>query len=282
MPRPPPLDLGGLSFDWSRPVVMGILNITPDSFSDGGTYADVGAVVQRALELVAHGAQILDVGGESTRPGADPVDVATELARVVPVVRALANAKLPVALSIDTRKAAVADAALAAGAVIVNDVTALTDAQMASVAARHGAIVILMHMRGDPQTMQQGPIAYDDVVTTVRDYLAAAMGRALSAGIARERIWLDPGIGFGKDVTHNLLLTKGLATLALLGQPVVYGPSRKRFLGAITGRDVGDRDAATAAACAAAILYGAHVLRVHDAEATRDAIAIATAVRDAS
>lgn len=280
MSAPQPVRVAGQLLDWQRPLVMGVLNLTPDSFSDGGTYPSLDAVEQRARALVADGAEILDLGGESTRPGAAKVDAATELDRVLPAVQRLARARLPALLSVDTSKAMVADAALTHGASIVNDVTALADPHMAQVVARHGSAVILMHMRGEPRTMQQGHIHYDDVVAEVSASLHAACERAVAAGIERAKVWLDPGIGFGKELPHNLALTRHLCTIAEIGQPVVYGPSRKRFLGQLTGRDVDARDPATAAACVAAILYGAHVLRVHDAHAVRDAVAVATALRN--
>jgi dihydropteroate synthase len=180
-----------------------------------------------------------------------------------------------------TSKAAVADVALRCGATIVNDVTALCDPAMAPLVAEHGAAIVLMHMRGEPRTMQVGEITYDDVVADIAAALEAAIGRAVDAGIARSRVLVDPGIGFGKTVDHNLTLTRRLGELAALGRPIVYGPSRKRFLGDVTGRGVDDRDRATAAACAIAVAHGAHVLRVHDVGAVRDAIAVAAAVRDA-
>ena len=277
---PAPIDAGPvrLRFD-EAPVLMGILNLTPDSFSDGGTVTSVTEAVAQAQRMVEAGARVVDIGGESTRPGAEPVDAATELARVLPVVRALAEARLPAAVSVDTSKAEVARAALEAGASIVNDVTALRDPGMAEVVAEHRAALVVMHMRGAPRTMQAGPIAYGDLLGEIRDALGAALERAVAAGVARERVMIDPGIGFGKTSEHNLSLTRRLGELAVLGRPIVYGPSRKRFLGEITGRDVSDRDRATAAVCALAALAGAHVLRVHDVAAVRDAVLVAHAVR---
>jgi len=265
--------------EFAPPVLMGILNVTPDSFSDGGRLTSPAALVGRARGMVAAGARILDVGGESTRPGAEPVDAATELDRVLPAVAALHAAQLGAALSIDTAKAEVAEAALCKGASIVNDVTALGDPRMAEVVARHAAALVVMHLRGAPRTMQDGPIVYDDLLGEVLGALEAAVGKAVAAGVVRERIMVDPGIGFGKTCAHNLELTRRLGELGALGLPIVYGPSRKRFLGELTGRAVDDRERATAAACAAAVLNGAHVLRVHDVAAVRDAVLVAHGVR---
>lgn len=266
---------------FERPIYMGVLNVTPDSFSDGGMLGSAHAALTRARELVDAGASILDIGGESTRPGSEGVDAETELGRVLPVIDALKTAQLPAALSIDTSKASVAKAALARGAHLVNDVTALRDPQMPAEVATHGAGLVLMHMRGEPRTMQQGDITYADLVGEIRAYLESALERALAHGVRRERIMLDPGIGFGKTATHNLSLTKHLDALADMGIPLLYGPSRKRFLGTITGRPVEDRDRATAGACAAACLAGAHIFRVHDVAAVRDAVDVAWAVRQA-
>jgi dihydropteroate synthase len=278
---PSPIAVGPVELHFETPVLMGILNITPDSFSDGGRLDSVAAAVSHARALVAAGALVLDVGGESTRPGAAPVDAATELDRVRPVIEAIRREGLTAAISVDTSKAAVARAALEAGAHLVNDVTALRDPEMVSVVASSGAALIVMHMRGQPRTMQEGPIVYGDVVREVRDALGAAVTRAVAAGVACERILVDPGLGFGKTAAHNLTLTRRLGELAALGRPIVYGPSRKRFLGETTGRAVSEREAATAAACALAVAAGAHVLRVHDVAAVRDAVLVARAVRDA-
>jgi dihydropteroate synthase len=220
------------------------------------------------------------VGGESTRPGALAVPLDEELRRVLPVVEALVARGLPAAISVDTSKAEVARRACAAGAHVINDVTSLADPGMAEVAVEHGAVVILMHMRGTPRTMQTDP-TYGDVVAEVRAALAASRDRAVAAGIAPERIWLDPGLGFGKTGAHNLSLTRHLDALVALGHPVVYAASRKAFLGHLTGKPPAERDAATAAACVAAVLAGAHVLRVHDVAAVTDALSVAAAVRRA-
>jgi len=252
--------------------VMGIVNVTPDSFSDGGRYLDRDAAIAHGHELRAAGAAILDVGGESTRPGAAAVDAATEKDRVVPVIEALAAAGARV--SVDTSKAEVAAAALAAGAEIVNDVTALGDPEMAPVCAAAGCGLILMHMKGTPRTMQDDP-TYDDVVAEVREFLAARLEAAVDAGIERERVWLDPGIGFGKTVDHNLELIARLDRIAELGRPVVVGASRKRFIGAVTGRPVDERIGGSIAAAVAAVAAGASVLRVHDVAPTVEALRVA-------
>jgi dihydropteroate synthase len=253
--------------------IMGILNVTPDSFSDGGLYPTVEAAAARGEALVEQGAAILDIGGESTRPGAAEVPAAEECNRVVPVIRAL-RARTDATLSLDTRKAAVAREGLAAGAHIINDVSALThDPEMAAVVAESGAGVVLMHMQGSPETMQTAP-HYHDVVREVCDFLASRIDACEQAGIPRSRIAIDPGIGFGKTVEHNLALLRGLPRLAALGCPVVVGVSRKRFLGALTGRAPADRLAAGLGAQAYAALHGAHVLRVHDVLETCDAVRI--------
>ena len=261
----------------SRPCVVGILNVTPDSFSDGGRLATVDDVVRAATALREAGADVLDVGGESTRPGADGPDEAEERRRVVPAVRRLvAEVGLPV--SVDTRRGAVAAEALAAGAEIVNDVSALAhDPAMAGVVARSGAGVVLMHMRGTPRTMD-AEARYADVAVEVAAELAARRDAALAAGVAREAIVLDPGIGFAKTPEQSYALVNRLETLCALGHPVLVGPSRKRFLGAATGRPVAGRDAATAAVCVAARLRGAALFRVHDVAAVREALAVADAV----
>ena len=256
--------------------IMGILNVTPDSFSDGGEWFDHGAAVRRGQELAAQGAAIVDVGGESTRPGAAPVEEAEELARVVPVVEALAGGDAQ--LSVDTFKAAVAAAALAAGATYVNDVTALRgDPAMPELVAEAGCDVCLMHMLGEPRTMQQDP-RYGDVVADVKAFLEERMAAAVAAGVAEERIALDPGIGFGKTLAHNLELLRRLDEIVALGRPVVVGTSRKSFLGRITGRDdPHQRVMGTVATNVLALERGAQVFRVHDVSATRDALAVAAA-----
>jgi dihydropteroate synthase len=263
-----------------RPLIMGIVNVTPDSFSDGGAHAEVDAAVAHGIRLAEEGADIIDIGGESTRPGAEPVSVEAELQRTLPVVTALAAAT-PAVLSIDTTKAEVAGQAVAAGAGIINDVSALTqDPQMVEVAARTGAGVILMHMQGTPRTMQDAP-QYAEVVAEVKAYLADRLAAVTGAGVAPEAVAVDPGIGFGKTVDHNLALIAGVPVLAELGRPVVVGLSRKRFLGALTGREVADRLPASLAGLVAGVLGGAHVMRVHDVAASVDAARIAVAVKEA-
>ena len=257
--------------------VMGIVNVTPDSFSDGGLYLDAEAAVQHGRELEAAGAAILDVGGESTRPGALPVAQADELDRVVPVIEGLRASGSGALISIDTSKAPVAAAALRAGATLVNDVTALRgDPGMAEIVAGAEADCCLMHMLGEPRTMQKDP-RYEDVVSEVKAFLERRMTFAVSRGIAEERILLDPGIGFGKTTEHNLELLGRLGELLTLGRPIVIGTSRKSFLGRITARPVRDRVAATIATNVLAYERGARVFRVHDAGPIHDALAITAA-----
>jgi dihydropteroate synthase len=258
-----------------EPVVMGVVNVTPDSFSDGGEWLDPAAAIAHGHALVAQGAAILDIGGESTRPGAEPVSEAEELRRVVPVLEGLADAGAR--LSIDTSKAAVAAAAIDAGATLVNDVMALRgDPRMAALIAQRGCDVCLMHMLGEPRTMQRNP-RYDDVVTDVRSFLEQRLEHAVAQGIARERVWLDPGIGFGKTIDHNLELLARLDEIVALGRPVVVGTSRKSFLGTITGREPGERVAGTIATNVLALARGASVFRVHDVAEARDALLVAAA-----
>lgn len=255
--------------------LMGVVNVTPDSFSDGGRYLDPEAAIAHGVELVEDGAEILDVGGESTRPGAEEVSVEEELARVEPVVRGLAECA---AVSIDTSKAAVAEAALDAGATIVNDVTALRhDPEIGELCAERQATLVLMHMQGDPRTMQENP-TYDDVVEDVRAFLAERMEAAIGAGVAEERIWLDPGIGFGKNLEHNLELLRRLGELRPLGRPLVVGTSRKSFLGKIDDSAVDDRIGGTIASSVVALAEGADVLRVHDVAEVAQATKLASAV----
>jgi dihydropteroate synthase len=258
------------------PRLMGIVNVTPDSFSDGGLYLDPQAAIAHGEELVREGADILDVGGESTRPGAEPVPVGEELRRVVPVVEGLVGAGTTI--SVDTSKAAVAAAALDAGAEIVNDVTALRgDPEMADLCAERGATVILMHMLGEPRTMQVDP-RYDDVVEEVGAFLAGRVEAAVAAGVAEERVWLDPGIGFGKTAGHNLELLRRLGELRRLGRPLVVGTSRKSFIGQADGSPAGERVGGTIATSLLAAEAGADVLRVHDVGPLRQALAVAAAV----
>jgi dihydropteroate synthase len=258
-----------------NPKLMGVVNVTPDSFSDGGLFLDADAAIVHGEELVRDGAEILDVGGESTRPGAEEVSTEEELARVEPVVAGLAGTAT---VSIDTSKAAVARAALDAGASIVNDVTALRhDPEVGAVCADRGAGLILMHMQGDPRTMQENP-AYDDVVDDVKAFLAERLEVAVDAGVAEERVWLDPGIGFGKNLDHNLELLRRLGELHELGRPLVVGTSRKSFLGKIDGSAVEDRLGGTIASSILAAAEGADVIRVHDVAEAAQAAKVASAI----
>lgn len=264
---------------------MGILNVTPDSFSDRGLFCDPSAAVAHALRMVAEGADIIDVGGESSRPGSEPVKVEEELRRVVPVIRALreklqARAKeknLPqagVEISIDTTKSIVAEQALEAGATIINDISAGgEDPEMFSVAAKFGATICLMHMQGTPKTMQEAP-HYEDVVGEVKKFLSERIAAACAFGIAREKIWIDPGIGFGKKVEDNLALLHNLHQFQELGCPILVGASRKSFIGALTGAAVQDRLPGSLAAAALALRNGAQILRVHDVAATKQFLKI--------
>jgi dihydropteroate synthase len=269
---------GGVALDLGRPRVMGILNVTPDSFSDGGPYADPARAIAHGQALHADGADIVDVGGESTRPGAVEVPVDVEIARVVPVVAALAGAARLV--SVDTSKPQVMTAAIDAGAAIVNDVRALREPGAIEAVARTGAGVCLMHMQGEPRTMQHAP-AYADVVAEVEAFLLGRAQRCIAGGIARERIAIDPGLGFGKTLAHNLALLNALPRLAAHGYPVVVGYSRKSSLGTLAGRPVGERLAASLGAALAAVERGASVVRVHDVRETVDALKVWCAVRDA-
>jgi dihydropteroate synthase len=261
---------------------MGIVNVTPDSFSDGGRLSSVEAAVAHGLRLVEQGADLLDVGGESTRPEAEPVSEAEEIARVVPVIAGL-RAAWDGAISVDTMKPAVARAAVAAGATMWNDVTALTFSPGApAVAAELGCDVVLMHMKGEPRTMQADP-RYDDVVAEVRDWLMARAEAAMAAGVARERIWLDPGIGFGKTAAHNLTLTARLDVLTATGFPVLYGASRKRTIQAVdpTATDPLDRLGGSLALALEAARHGAAIIRVHDVRETVQALGVRAALTDA-
>ena len=268
------LKAGPHEIDLATPCVMGILNVTPDSFYDGGR-VDRDAALAHARKMIADGARIIDVGGESTRPGAEPVDEQEELRRVVPIIDVLVREGACV--SVDTMKPAVMRAALDAGAAMVNDVRALQAPGAIEVAAGSDAAVCLMHMQGEPATMQRAP-AYADIVAEVRAFLARRAQACIDAGIAADRIAVDPGFGFGKTVAHNLALLRDLGEIAGLRYPVLVGVSRKGMLGAVTGRDVGDRLAGSVAAALAAALRGARILRVHDVAATVDALAVWNAV----
>ena len=258
--------------------VMGVVNVTPDSFSDGGLYLDPDAAVAHGLRLEREGAAVLDVGGESTRPGADPVSVEEELRRVVPVVEGLVAAGTKASLSVDTTKREVARAALDAGATIVNDVSALRfDPGLAGLVAERGAGCCLMHMLGEPRTMQREP-RYDDVVAEVKAFLEERLAFAVAEGILEERVWLDPGIGFGKTVEHNLALLRRLDEIVAIGRPVMVGTSRKSFLGKLTGgRSEGERIPGTIATNVLALERGARVFRVHDVAQVADALVVAAA-----
>jgi dihydropteroate synthase len=256
--------------------LMGIVNVTPDSFSDGGLFLDPGAAIDHGRQLAAEGADVVDVGGESTRPGAEAVIAEEELVRVLPVVEALAGAGVPV--SIDTSKLPVAEAALDAGATMVNDVTALRgDPELAGLCGDRGCDVLLMHMRGTPRTMQENP-TYDDVVDDVKALLSERIEFALSEGIDEARITIDPGIGFGKTVDHNLELLRRLGELRDLGRPICVGTSRKSFIGKITGRPTDQRLGGTIASCVLAYANGAELLRVHDLREVREALTVAEAI----
>ncbi|HYZ29970.1 MAG TPA: dihydropteroate synthase [Thermoleophilaceae bacterium] len=258
--------------DW---LVMGVVNVTPDSFSDGGLFLDPGVAIAHGHALARAGAQILDIGGESTRPGAQPVARDEELRRVLPVIVALADTGARI--SIDTTKADVARRALDAGATVVNDISAFRfDPEMAAVTADAGATCVLMHMLGEPRTMQEHP-RYENVVSDVKAFLEERLAFAVSQGISEHKIWLDPGIGFGKTLEHNLELIARLDEIVAIGRPVVFGASRKSFLGKLTGRQVDERLAGTIAANIIAYERGAHVFRVHDVAPTVDALRVAAA-----
>jgi dihydropteroate synthase len=259
------------------PVVMGIVNVTPDSFSDGGQFLEPGAAVEHGEQLVAEGAAIVDVGGESTRPGAEPVPEDEELRRALPVVEGLAASGVEAGISIDTTKATVARAALERGASLVNDVSAFRLApEMAELVAERGATCILMHMLGEPRTMQREP-RYEDVVSEVRAFLEERLSFAVGEGVPEERVWLDPGIGFGKTVAHNLELLRRLDEIVAIGRRVVIGTSRKSFLGKLTGRPALERVPGTVATNVIAYERGASVFRVHDVAPAVDALRVAAA-----
>jgi dihydropteroate synthase len=276
---PAPIRAGSLTMHFDRrPYIMGILNVTPDSFSDGGKFFDQKKAIDQALKLVEEGADILDVGGESTRPGSDAVPEDQEIKRVLPVIQAAVRyTTAPV--SIDTTKAGVAKAALDAGAAMVNDVSALRfDEKMGEVVAAAGVPLVVMHMRGVPKTMQAGPIEYKDLLGEIRAFLEEALQRAADAGVEREQVIVDPGIGFGKTPGHNLTILNRVGELMALGRPVLVGPSRKAFIGKVLDKEVDRRLHGTAAAVAAAVLGGAHILRVHDVGPMRDVIEVARAI----
>jgi len=268
------------TLDLTTPVVMGILNVTPDSFSDGGRFAERDRAIEHALTMIEAGAAIVDVGGESTRPGAAAVGADEEIRRVVPVIEALRTRIPSVLVSVDTSKAAVIRAAVQAGAAMINDVRALRDDGALQAAAEGGAAVCLMHMQGEPRTMQADP-RYGDVVVEVRDFLAARVAACEAAGIGRERIAIDPGIGFGKRIDHNLALLAALPELAKLGLPLLIGVSRKSLFATLLGRPVEGRMAGGLAVATASALAGAHILRVHDVAETVDAVKVVSALKRA-
>lgn len=260
-----------------RPAVMGILNVTPDSFSDGGLFVDAAAAVDHGLRMTDKGADLVDVGGESTRPGAEAVSAEEESRRVVPVVEALA--KRGVVVSVDTSKALVARRALEAGARVLNDVTALSDPEMANVCASSDCTICLMHMQGEPRTMQANP-EYDDVVSEVRDYLVSRATWCETQGLKRERLWIDPGIGFGKTLGHNLQLLRHLGSFVATGYPVLLGVSRKSFIGKLCdGAATGERLPGTLAVQALAQLNGVKIIRAHDVKETVQAVTVLRAVQ---
>lgn len=269
------LQCGKYQLSLDRPLIMGVVNVTPDSFSDGDLFASAAQAAAHARKLIEEGAAIVDIGGESTRPGAAPVALEEERRRVLPVIEALAGCGVPV--SVDTRKPGLMREAIAAGASMVNDTGALGAPGAVEVVAGSDAAVCLMHMQGDPRTMQVNPV-YQDVVSEVRDYLAGRVAAVEAAGVARDRIVVDPGFGFGKNLEHNLALLRALAGFRTLGTAVMAGLSRKTMLGRITGRDPGERVFASIAAALLAVKNGAHILRVHDVAATRDALAVWQAV----
>ncbi len=264
-----------------RPAIMGIVNVTPDSFSDGGKYRTTEAAVRHAEHLLAEGADIIDIGGESSRPGAEPVPVEEEMRRVLPVITILRNSHSQAVISVDTAKPEVALAALTAGADVINDITALTDPKMREVAATFKVPVVLMHMKGSPQTMQQDPV-YDDVIAEINAFLDEAISRAVESGVSRERIIIDPGFGFGKTVFHNLTMLRHLEAFSIHRLPILVGVSRKSFIGAAIRRNTPDeRLTGTTAAHVFAITKGAAILRVHEVTAVRETIALCRAIKEA-
>jgi dihydropteroate synthase len=269
------LHCGKLQLDLSHPLVMGIVNVTPDSFSDGGQHLQRDAAIAHALQLINEGADIIDIGGESTRPNAQPVSEQEELDRILPIIEGLRGAPIP--LSIDTFKPVVMRAAIAAGAQMVNDINALQDAEAMRVVAENNVAVCLMHKQGNPQTMQLQP-QYNDVVIEVSEFLRERISAAEAAGISRSRIVIDPGFGFGKSLVHNLTLLRELNKFTELGVPILAGLSRKSMLGTLTGQPVTARLAASVAAAMIAVQRGANIVRVHDVKATVDALKVLQAV----
>ncbi|HYM34549.1 MAG TPA: dihydropteroate synthase, partial [Steroidobacteraceae bacterium] len=271
------LRCGSRTLDLSTPVVMGVLNVTPDSFSDGGRWLDADKAVQHSLQMIADGAGIIDVGGESTRPGAESVAVEEELRRVIPVIEALRK-QTQVPISVDTSRPEVIHAAVEAGACLINDIRALRERGVLEAAAKTSAGICLMHMQGEPRTMQSSP-RYDDVMSDVRGFLAERIAACERVGISRDRIMVDPGIGFGKTQAHNLALLAHLSKLTSLGVPLLVGVSRKSLIGALTGRPVNERLAGSLAFATAAVLAGASIIRAHDVAQTVDVVRIASALK---
>ena len=260
-----------------RTLIMGILNITPDSFSDGGLYLEHERAIAHGLELIESGADIIDIGGESTRPGADPVPLEEELHRVIPVIEGIRK-ESDVMISVDTYKAQVAEAALAAGAGMINDISALRfDEEMIDVLLKHDVPIVLMHMQGTPRTMQEDP-QYNNVVSDIIEFLRERIAAATAAGIPRERLIVDPGIGFGKLLQHNLEILRRLDELRALGRPILIGPSRKSFIGQLTGAPVEERLPGTIASLVLGIMKGADIIRVHDVREARQAVQVADAI----
>ena len=276
LPSTPAWSIAGRVLDLSRPLVMGIVNVTPDSFSDGGRYFAGSAALDHARRLIDEGADLLDVGGESTRPGAADVSEAEEVERVLPLVEALRGTGVPV--SVDTSKPGVMRAALAAGAAVINDVRALQEPGALDAVRTSDCGLVLMHMQGLPRTMQREP-HYEDVVAEVAAFLESRVAVATNAGIRADRIVIDPGFGFGKTLGHNFTLLRRLEDLRVIGRPVLAGLSRKSMLGAVTGRAVDDRTAASLAAAILAVERGARIVRVHDVAATRDAMKVWAAIQ---
>ncbi len=274
----PPFLIGSKTFDFSRRYIMGILNVTPDSFSDGGQFFDVNLAVDRALVMALEGADIIDVGGESTRPGSEPVELNQELARVIPMITKL-RAMTDIPISIDTYKSEVAEAALESGADMINDISGLRfDSAMATLAAHKNVPVVVMHIQGQPRSMQQNP-AYDDLIGEIKSYLAESIRIAESAGIPSEMIVIDPGIGFGKTFEHNFTILNRLSDLLDLGHPILVGASRKRFLGSLSGTESDDRLEESLAAAVIAAMNGASIIRTHDVAATKRALRVCDAVK---
>lgn len=276
---PAPIKIGAVVFDFSRTYVVGILNVTPDSFSDGGRFSDVDSAVQHALAMASEGADIIDIGGESTRPGAEPLSLNEELDRVLPVIEAIrATSEIPI--SIDTYKSELAKAAIECGADLINDISGLRfDKDMPSTAASLAVPVIAMHIKGKPRSMQDNP-TYDDLIGEIKSYLMESVSIAVEAGVKRENVIIDPGIGFGKTFEHNFSILHHLHDFAEIGQPILIGASRKRFLGSLSGTDPDDRIEESIAAAVIAAAYGAHFVRVHDVRQTVRALRVWEAVKN--